>query len=203
MRQDDVLGAFDDATSDDLHAESPTPAGDELPEPIPTSPIVHADGAEPTAEDRYDQGMAFRELGRFDDAIREFESALASEARRVTAYEMIGHCYLDKGQPDQAIAYFSQAMDAGADGFALINLKYEVGAAYAACGDMDAAVQWFYACARDDPHHRGVLDRLRDLGVNLSEDVDGPSNGALAPPDGPDPEPKPETSRKKNKISYL
>lgn len=196
----DLGDDFADAAGDalDMFAEDDGPA---MPS---SSPIVHVDGAEPTAEDRYDQGMAFRELGRYDDAIREFESALESEARRVTAYEMIGHCYLDKNQPEEAIGYFSQAMEAGADGFALINLKYEVGAAYAACGDMDAAVQWFYACARDDPHHRGVVDRLKEMGVNLSAD-DVPMNGSSLPDEAEaaEPEPEPQPSHKKNKISYL
>ncbi len=152
--------------------------------------------AETTAEDHYDQGMAFKELGRTDDAIREFEGALASERRRITSLEMIGLCFMDKKQPDTAIEYFTRAMEAGADGPALINLKYEIGAAYAEAGALDEAVQWFYDCARDDPYHRGVGDRLREMGVNLSTDI--PDNGVYAADDSEE-----ERAPKKNKISYL
>ncbi len=151
---------------------------------------------ETTAEDHYDQGMAFKELGRTDDAIREFEGALGSERRRITSLEMIGLCFMDKNEPERAIDYFTMAMDAGAEGPARVNLKYEIGAAHAEAGALDEAVQWFYDCARDDPDHRGVGDRLREMGVSLSTDI--PSNGVYTS-DGPEDDPAP----KKNKISYL
>ncbi|MEQ8273786.1 MAG: tetratricopeptide repeat protein [Deltaproteobacteria bacterium] len=196
---DDVTGGGPFDASDDEPADAFAAGGDiggdELDDAFGALSAGSADD-ETTAEDHYDQGMAFKELGRTDDAIREFEGALGSERRRITSLEMIGLCFMDKNEPERAIDYFTMAMDAGAEGPARVNLKYEIGAAHAEAGALDEAVQWFYDCARDDPDHRGVGDRLREMGVSLSTDI--PSNGVYTS-DGPEDDPAP----KKNKISYL
>src|SRR5687768_3826041 len=108
--------------------------------------------------------MLFKEIGRLEDAIREFRGAARHESRYLQSLEMIGHCLLEKGSPKDAIAYFARALEGGADGISATNLKYEIGNACEMAGDPEGAAEWFTACHRDDPDHRDVKERLDRLG---------------------------------------
>jgi tetratricopeptide (TPR) repeat protein len=139
----------------------------------------------PPSEHSFDQGMMYKELGRLDDAIREFRAAARSERRAIDSLEMIGHCLVDKDEPKAAIECFKLALKKGARGPAATNLKYEIGAAYERLNDLPRAKDWYQACHRDDPEHRDVEVRLESV----------QARGA-GPPGGP-------RSSNKNKISYL
>ncbi len=139
----------------------------------------------PPSEHSFDQGMMYKELGRLDDAVREFRAAARSERRAIDSLEMIGHCLVDKDEPKAAIECFKLALKKGARGPAATNLKYEIGAAYERLNDLPRAKDWYQACHRDDPEHRDVEVRLESV----------QARGA-GPPGGP-------RSSNKNKISYL
>lgn len=141
-----------------------------------------------SAEDHYDQGMLFKELGRLDDAIRELERASHSGERAAGALEMLGMCYLEKSEPVHAITYFTQALERVPEGPASTNLKYELGAAYEQTNDVREALSWFEACAADNAAHRDVQARLSQLMQSSASDLTpGAHVGSEAP----------------NKISYL
>lgn len=140
----------------------------------------------PASEDSFDQGMMYRELGRMDDAIREFRAAARSERRAIDSLEMIGHCLVDKDEPKAAIECFKLALKKGAQGPAATNLKYEIGSAYERLNDLPRAKDWYQACHRDDPAHRDVEVRLS----SVQERGGGPGGAG------------PRSSRN-NKISYL
>ena len=142
-----------------------------------------------SASDHHDQGMAYMEIGRLEEAVAEFAEAAKYPPRTASALEMIGHCHLQNQDPASAIEYFGMALESGAEGAARINLEFEIGAAYELAGDLEGAIEWFTACAADDPRHRDVARRLRALG---------------APVPGLEPPPRPEEpTHKKSKISYL
>jgi tetratricopeptide (TPR) repeat protein len=120
---------------------------------------------EATAQDHYDQGMLFRELGRLDDAIRQFETAARAPSRAVDCLELVGHCLLEKNEPMKAIESFQQAIARGAQGAAATNLKFEIGTAYLSIGNRDQARTWLSACHQENPKHRTVAKDLDALGA--------------------------------------
>jgi tetratricopeptide (TPR) repeat protein len=61
-------------------------------------------------EAHWDLGIAYREMGLFEDAIGEFEVALASTARRIDGLHMIAVCALDLGRADDAAARLEEAL---------------------------------------------------------------------------------------------
>ncbi len=164
--------------------------------PLDHLPLPEDDGT--SAGDRYDQGMLFKEIGRVDDAIREFRGAARQPERELQSLEMIGHCLLEKGTPKDAVAYFARALDRGADGISAINLKYEIGNGYEAAGELESALQWFTACLDEDPDHRDVRDRVE----RLSSPHPPGGNGAQKQNGVPAESPK-VSSSKKSKISYI
>ena len=113
------------------------------------------------ARDQYDQGMAFKEIGRLEDAVVAFETAaLAAPERASEALEMLGHCRMEQHRVDEAIIAFSNALDRAEEGPAATNLRYELGRAYEAIGDLQSAHQWYESCSKLDPNHRDVQSRI-------------------------------------------
>lgn len=199
-------GAFEE--DEEETAAGPAPGGEEAPASFqspaaPEPPEMPAyeqtdehelDGAfdnlgtqqasDENPEDHYDEGMAYKELGRLDDAIAHFQIAVQSPAREIAALEMIGQCLLAKNDFEGAINSFWSALERGPEAAAATNLKFEIANAYEVAGDLQQAVVWYGACYSEDPQHRDVADRLRNL-----------ENGAAAASSAP--------SGKKSKISYL
>jgi len=135
----------------------------------------------------------YRDLGMFDDAIREFRAAARSEGRQLDSLEMIGHCLVAKSETKAGIECFRLALSRGAVGPGATNLKYEIGAAYERIHDLVRAARWYRACRDDDPGHRDVSTRL--AAVDSARKSNGASGNDLAE--------RPPQSSRKNKISYL
>ena len=172
------------------------------PSPLPIAPPPRSPSSEDArslkeAEDFYDEGMAFREIGRLDEAISAFMHASKSPSRRIASLELIGHCYVEKGLFGEAIRSFLAALQSGAQGPGATNLKYEIGAAHEAEGELQNALSWFEACAADDAHHRDVSERIARVASHFTAPSNGVSSADASPEEG-----RPD-SVKKSKISYL
>jgi tetratricopeptide (TPR) repeat protein len=158
--------------------------------------MLEADDGEPASEDRFDQGMMYRDLGMYDEAIREFRAAARSDRRSLDSLEMIGHCLVAQGEAKAGIECFRLALSRGASGAAATNLKYEIGAAYEQIHDLDRAARWYRACLDADPNHRDVSIRLGAVESTSSNGVPGRDPATGGGRRGPQ-------SSRKNKISYL
>jgi tetratricopeptide (TPR) repeat protein len=195
------------ASEEDEEAEVGPISGDEVASAFDNL----SDGTDDESpEDHYDQGIAYKELNRLDDAIAHFKVAVSSPTRGVDSLEMLGHCHLQKQDFESAIGSYWQALElieqSGGGGSAATNLKYEIAATYEAAGDAVQAIAWFQQCYADDPEHRDVADRLTALGAASDEQPEAPasqppSNGSYPPQHEPPPSGAP--SPKKNKISYI
>lgn len=113
----------------------------------------------------FDLGIAYREMGLYEDAVREFEIAGRAEARRCNAYSMAGLCHLEHGRFGHAIQAFRVALEAPikAPGEE-IGLYYELGNALELFGDDDQALAAFKRVAELDPGFRDVKARIEALG---------------------------------------
>jgi tetratricopeptide (TPR) repeat protein len=185
----------------------PEPAAGDMPEADEMGPdtrdvneqvleMLEADDGEPASEDRFDQGMMYRDLGMYDEAIREFRAAARSDRRSLDSLEMIGHCLVAQGEAKAGIECFRLALSRGASGAAATNLKYEIGAAYEQIHDLDRAARWYRACLDADPNHRDVSIRLGAVESTSSNGVPGRDPATGGGRRGPQ-------SSRKNKISYL
>jgi len=59
---------------------------------------------------RYDLGIAYREMGLYEDAIGEFRVCLDSEARRFDSLYLMGICARDLGRFDDSVNHLEQAL---------------------------------------------------------------------------------------------
>ncbi len=118
-------------------------------------------------ETHYDLGIAYKEMGLLDDALRELELALAGGAQRkeVDCLTMVGLCRMEKSEPRAAIEAFERALRSPSlteeAGWAL---RYELGGAYQEAGDREAALYYFQAVVAADASYRDARARAAALG---------------------------------------
>lgn len=128
---------------------------------------------ESDAETHYDLGLAYKEMGLHDDAIKAFEKVLRSPQREVQCRLMIGMCQRDMGNPSEAIHQFKQGLHAEPSERERQSLYYEIGVTYEAIGDFGEALYYFEMVTKRDPGFADAGARanaLRARGMHPSDD---------------------------------
>jgi tetratricopeptide (TPR) repeat protein len=125
---------------------------------------VRAQLSESDYEAHYDLGIAYREMGLFDDAVGEFQISLGSPERKLSSLHMLGLCALDLGRAEEAVAQLEQAL--GLPAVPLEQqaaLRFDLGRALEQQGDVAGARRAFEAVLGFDPDHQDVRERLAAL----------------------------------------
>lgn len=116
-------------------------------------------------ETHFDLGIAYKEMGLYDDAIAEFQVAAADPHRQVDCLTLQGLCYQEKGNFAQAEAVFNKALalaDLPQEG--LLSINYELGQLYEMSGRTAEAISIFTNVCKIDPDYRDVSTKLVNLG---------------------------------------
>ncbi len=116
------------------------------------------------SDTHFDLGIAYKEMGLIDDAIREFELSTSNPQRECMANTMIGLCYMERGDVEQAIRYFKRGLyaDVRTDQEEL-GLYYELGCAYERTDDRQEAMYYFQKVQKRDAHFRKVEEKVAAL----------------------------------------
>jgi len=127
------------------------------------------------AETHYDLGLAYKEMGLYDEAIKAFEKVLRVPGREVQCRVMIGMCQREQGNPSEAIHQFKQGLHANGSERERLSLYYEIGVTYEQIGDKGEALYYFESVLKRDPNfadaaHRA--DSLRSAGNRPSQPAD-------------------------------
>jgi tetratricopeptide (TPR) repeat protein len=151
-----------------------------------------------SAEDsqtHYDLGIAYKEMGLYEEAIHEFEVARGAGGRRhvLDCLTMLGVCYLERGEPEKALAHFEEALKA--PGLTLAASKeahFEIAHCHELLGAEKDALDHYARVYKADPSFRDVRARLARLvqkqeGHSPGAVANGhaPTNGTAAPPARP------------------
>jgi tetratricopeptide (TPR) repeat protein len=121
--------------------------------PVKRKPTVMLENPvdEGDAETHYDLGLAYKEMGLFDEAIKAFEKTLRAPNREVQCRVMIGMCQREQGNPQEAIHQFKQGLHASPTDRERLSLYYEIGQTYESIGDAGEALYYFEAVTKRDP----------------------------------------------------
>ena len=112
----------------------------------------------------YDLGTAYREMGLMDEAISEFQLALRADSKNLATYEMLGQCFMEKGQPDFAVRSLGKAANLPHDvEDELLGIYYYLGRAHEELGQRDEAVEFYEKVFALDINFQDVTERLRSL----------------------------------------
>jgi tetratricopeptide (TPR) repeat protein len=113
---------------------------------------------------RYDLGAAYKEMGLLDEAIGEFQAALRAHPKGLAALEMLGQCFLEKGEPQAGIRTLQRALTVPTEvEDDLLGIYYYLAQCYEATGDQDQALEYYEKIFALDINFRDVTDRLRVL----------------------------------------
>ncbi len=153
----------------------------------------------------YDLGIAYKEMGLFDDAIREFEHAAASDEKAIGALTMMGLCALASGDSAQALSHFLRGINSDyVTPEESLALRFEVGLAYESMGRLREAAKFFEKVDSIDSEFRGVAERLSLLRTRIDaeesnqSDLDGELDELLMETDA-----ERNAREKGDKISYI
>jgi len=114
-------------------------------------------------QSHYDLAIAYKEMGLVDEAIAEFQKALAGPTTRLPTYEALGQCFLDKGQFKLASSILSRALVERASEDQLLGVLYWLGRAAEAQGHADEALGYYQRVFVLDIQFRDITDRMSEL----------------------------------------
>jgi tetratricopeptide (TPR) repeat protein len=115
-------------------------------------------------EAHYDLGIAYKEMGLWDDAIAEFHIAMGNSARETECVHLIGLCGIDSGRPEMAVDQLERLLKKpGLVRDQALVVRFDLGRAHAAQGSVDAARAAFQAVMAQDPKFQDVAARLAAL----------------------------------------
>ncbi|HEY4182723.1 MAG TPA: tetratricopeptide repeat protein [Kofleriaceae bacterium] len=127
------------------------------------------------AETHYDLGLAYKEMGLHDEAIKEFEKAAGSPGREVSCRLMIGLILRDQGNLSESIQQLKQGLHAEPSDRERQSLYYEIGVTYESLGDASEAKYYLEMVVKRDPSFADAAQRLTALrdgaGMSLDDDI--------------------------------
>jgi tetratricopeptide (TPR) repeat protein len=120
-------------------------------------------------ESHYDLGMAYMEMGLYDEAIAEFEIAQKGGPMELKSLEMVALCYLEKNEPADAVRELTRALEVPGHGpDETISIRYNLGMAHERLGNLDRALQHYEEVHVLNVDFLKVATKVRELKQRLS-----------------------------------
>jgi tetratricopeptide (TPR) repeat protein len=151
------------------------------------------------ADTHYDLGLAYKEMGLYDEAIQEFEKVLTTPQREVQCRLMMGLCFREQGDVLSAINQFKAGLHAPSiSPTEQLSLYYEIATAYeTGVGDPHEALYFYELIQKRERDYRDLQVRLaacrellgrkdapaRDGRREIGRDVDDAVDSLLAEAD--------------------
>ncbi|TYP00097.1 tetratricopeptide repeat protein [Geothermobacter ehrlichii] len=120
------------------------------------------------AESHYNLGIAYKEMGLMDDAIKEFDTAMGHPSRRLSSLALKALCLVEKGDypaAEQTLSFGLACPDLNRE--ERLNLLFEMGQLKEQVGSYEEALDWFLKVADEDHFYRDVGIKIRGLRQRL------------------------------------
>jgi tetratricopeptide (TPR) repeat protein len=115
-------------------------------------------------QSHYDLGVAYKEMGLLDEAIAEFQKALRGPSNRVSTYEALGQCFMEKEQVPMAATILSRAIhEKGVSDDQLVGVLYLLGRCAEIRGQRDQALEFYHRVFVVDIQFKDVGERLASI----------------------------------------
>ncbi|NJD90380.1 MAG: tetratricopeptide repeat protein [Geobacter sp.] len=115
-------------------------------------------------ESHYSLGLAYREMGLYDEAIGEFTVASRSPERKVDCLILQGICFRDMGNTAKALEIFSDTINLGGlNEDEILGIKYELATCREISGDQDAAMELYREILEKRPDFSDTAAKLAAL----------------------------------------
>jgi len=112
----------------------------------------------------YHLGIAYKEMGLYDEAISEFELASTDPLMKFDCYTMLGSCYMEKGDYHKSIEYYRMASGIrGLSDKKLAWLQFHLGLAYEGKGMVSEALNIFKNVLNLDHSFTEAKEKIKKL----------------------------------------
>lgn len=141
----------------------------ELFDKITTAPSGVKYGSEmetSDAQSHFDLGLAFKEMGLYDEAIKEFGKASSDTGRKMVCLIMQGACLRERGEFDTAINMLDRLLKSGLNLDDSCAAKYELALAFESVGNTDESTRLLNEIDFANHDFRDVSQRLSASGLN-------------------------------------
>ena len=150
-------------------------------------------------ETHYNLGIAYKEMDLHDEAIQEFRLAARDQNRTVACASLLGHCFLAKGDTEAAVREFQAGLEVkGHPRESYHSLRYDLGVAYEAQGDLARALESFEALEAENARFRDVSARVQALRGRVPPQPAPPKPAVSERASEP-----PRRAKEKKKISFI
>jgi tetratricopeptide (TPR) repeat protein len=124
-------------------------------------------------ETHYNLGIAYKEMGLIDDAIREFQSSRKDPKRFIDSSNMLGVCYVEKGLYPLAVDVLKNAIEKMEDrGEPFWVMKYDLADAYEKSGNLKEALDLYVLVYGWNSKFRNVSDKIDQLKAHAPESAE-------------------------------
>lgn len=121
-------------------------------------------------ETHYNLGIAYKEMGLIDDAIKEFQTSRNDTRRFVDSSNMLGICYIEKGLYPLAVDVLRNAIEKMEDrNESYWVMKYDLAEAYEKNGNLKEALNCFTEVYGWNSKFRAVSDKIDELKVSAAK----------------------------------
>ncbi|GFE60522.1 lipopolysaccharide assembly protein LapB [Geobacter sp. AOG2] len=119
------------------------------------------------AQSHYDLGVAFREMGLYDEAINEFRQAASDPARRVECLVLQAACLRERGELDAAEKILNALAEPEQSVEDACLVKYELALVLEAQGQNERVAELMAEIDSVNAEFRDVHERLKNAGGSL------------------------------------
>jgi tetratricopeptide (TPR) repeat protein len=128
-------------------------------------------------ETHYNLGIAYKEMGLYDDAIAEFRAAASGSSRKIDCLTLEGICHRDNGDFEKADEILSGARSlAGLTAEERLSLTYELAYLYEIVGRKEDALHLYREVRSVSPDFRDAAEKISLLlgndGLPQEDDLD-------------------------------
>ncbi|MEO0289313.1 MAG: tetratricopeptide repeat protein [candidate division WOR-3 bacterium] len=130
--------------------------------------------SEEDVSSHYDLGLSFKEMGLYDMAIEEFQKSVKNKDFEMKSLEMLGQCFLEKGELDLAEESLIKALSMkGKAEIEYLGIKYTLGKLYERKNMFKEALKLYNEIYAVDSKFEDVEKRINTL-KNLTKQVEKP-----------------------------
>ena len=133
------------------------------------------------SETHYNMGIAYKEMGILEDAIKEFELSLKDPKRERQSMSMIALCHIDLGNYPEAVKGFKKMLSSITPGDeTYLDTAYDLATAYMKNREYDNALKLFVEIHTKNPGFRDSAHQIESLKITIAKAMANPKKDRVS-----------------------
>ena len=132
-------------------------------------------------ESHYNLGIAYKEMGMIEEAIKELQVAAKDPKKTVQSSIMLALCYMDKKLYPLAIKELKKTLESiSPDDGSYIGIKFDLARAYEKNNEYDNALKLYMEIYAQNPNFRDIKHKIENIKSLMSEEKPKTKKGRVS-----------------------